>query len=108
MDLGSDDFEIRRLAVKALEGIAETAGPARRDALTANQPLEMQRRIEGLLLKLQFGPGALRTVRAVQLQEELDDPEALQLLQQLSRGAPGARLTEEAAAAVERVRQRPK
>jgi hypothetical protein len=76
--------------------------------MTPNGPLEMQRRIDGLLLKHKFGPGALRTVRAVQVLEELDDPEALRLLQELSRGAPGARLTEEAAAAAERIRPGPK
>jgi hypothetical protein len=108
VDLGSDDFEIRRLAEKEPERIGDTAGSALREALIANPPLETQPRIEGLLLKLKFGPGALRTVRAVQVLEELDDPEALRLLQELSRGAPGARLTKEAAAAVERVRPRPK
>ena len=45
-------------------------------------------------------------VRAVQVLEGLGDADALRLLQELARGAPGARLTEEAAPAVNRLTHR--
>src|SRR5262249_37301580 len=66
-------------------------------------------RIEDLLQKLD-GPvpsaANLRIIRAVQVLEYTDDPEARKLLEKLAQGAPTARLTQEAKAALERLAKR--
>jgi hypothetical protein len=72
---------------------------------------EVAKRIERLLDKLQdegtaSGEG-LRELRAVELLERLADPNADKVLQALSEGAAGARLTQEARAACERRRDPP-
>jgi hypothetical protein len=46
---------------------------------------------------------ALRTVRAIEVLERTATPEACKLLRELAKGAPGARLTREAAAALKRL-----
>jgi hypothetical protein len=109
-DLGSDDYEPRQRAAAALATIVELAGPALRQALASSPSLETRRRIERLLSRLD--PAAaltgeqLRAARAVQVLEGIGDAEALRLLQELARGAPGARLTEEAMAALARLQSK--
>jgi hypothetical protein len=106
-DLGSDVFESRQQAEEELARRDEAAGPALRQALAANPSLEARRRIERLLKKIEPPPvlpgHTLRSLRAVQALEGQDNAEALGLLQELSRGAAGARITDEAAAAVARL-----
>jgi hypothetical protein len=104
-DLSSDDFEQRRLATDHLERLGELAGPALRAALDAGPPLEAGRRMTDMLAKLRPGalsPEALRGVRGVQVLETIANPEACQVLAVLAGGAAGARLTQEAKAALER------
>jgi hypothetical protein len=66
-------------------------------------------RIEALLGKLE-GPVAsaetLRSIRAVEALEHIATPEARDLLDRLAAGAPEARLTREAKAALERLGRR--
>jgi len=102
-ELGSDDFEARRQAAEGLERLGESAAPALRQALVGAPALEPRRRLEALLKKTQTSllpPNVVRGIRAVQTLERLRTPEARQLLQELARGAPGMRLTEDAAAAL--------
>lgn len=106
--LDSDVFEQRRAAMQALESAGPLAGPALRTALAANPPLEVRRRVEALLEALDpktLPPATLRTIRAVQALEVIGTPAARQLLAEQAAGAPGARLTEEAAAACARLRE---
>ncbi len=112
VDLGSDVFERRQEAEEELDRLGVQAGPALRQALAGDVPLEARRRIEQLLAKLDR-PAALsgeplRMVRAVQVLEGAGDPGALRLLRKLAQGGPGALLTDEAAAAVRRLEQRAK
>ena len=110
-DLGGDDFELRQQAEQALDRLGEGAGAALRQALAGYPPLEARRRIDGLLKKLDpivVTTEQLREGRALQVLEGLGSPDALRLLRELSRGAAGARLTEDAAAAIERLERHAK
>jgi WD40 repeat protein len=105
-DLSSDDFEQRRLATDHLERLGELAGPALRAALAAKPPLEAHRRMTEMLAKLRPGvlpPEVLRGVRGAQVLETIANSEARKVLAVLAAGAAGARLTQEAQAAVERL-----
>jgi hypothetical protein len=86
------------------------AEPALKKALEDRPSLEARKRIERLLDKLPTEEPTsgeeLRGLRAVELLERLAQPEADKLLQALSEGAAGARLTREARAALERRRSR--
>jgi RNA polymerase sigma factor (sigma-70 family) len=109
-DLDSADFTQREQATAELAKLGHVAEPALMKALEDRPPLEARRRIEGLLDKLPTEEPTsgeeLRRLRAVELLERLAQPEADDLLQVLSEGAGGARLTQEARAALERRRSR--
>jgi RNA polymerase sigma factor (sigma-70 family) len=102
--LGSTDFSRREAASERLASLADRAGPALRAALKADLSAEQRRRIEKALATLTDVPPAnkLRDLRAVEVLERIGTPEAKQLLEKLARGAPEARLTREAKAALAR------
>jgi RNA polymerase sigma factor (sigma-70 family) len=108
-DLDSPVFGERAKASRELEGQGELAEPLLRKTLAADPSPEVRRRIEALLDKLQ-GPvtftETLRSIRAVEVLEHIATPEAQQLLQKLADGAPAARLTRDAKAALERLSSR--
>lgn len=104
-DLQSEKFERRQQAYAELEKLGEQAEPQLREALTKQATLELHRRIEQLLARLDQldGPGDwLRRMRAFAVLEQMDVPEAEQLLKAIAAGAAEARLTKEAKAALER------
>jgi WD40 repeat protein len=104
-ELDGDDFAARRRAAAELEGLADAAAPALRKALEKPPSAEARRAIERALGRLDTPtPGRLRAVRAVEALEWVGTPEAARLLEELARGAAGATLTAEAAAARERLR----
>jgi WD40 repeat protein len=107
-DLGSDQFKTRDAATKELEKIGEAAGGALEKALTAKVTLEIRQRLERLLELLDDsnpGPEKLRQIRAVESLEQISTEEARRLLDRLvDEGAPGARLTREAEAALRRMK----
>lgn len=78
-----------------------------------NKPsVEVRRRVEQLLDKaenahLRVDVQLLRSLRAVEVLERLATSEAGQVLQTLAKGNPQARLTQEAAAALQRLAKRP-
>jgi WD40 repeat protein len=109
LDLDSDTFARREEAARALEQLGETAEPALRRALSGAPSLELRRRAEGLLDTLERRPPRpehLRTLRALQVLEQIGTPEALQLLAHLATGEPDALLTREAKASLERLKRR--
>jgi WD40 repeat protein len=109
LDLGGDNFKQRERATEELGRLEEAVGPALREALAANPPLEARRRMEGLQKRLNpahLPPRTLRAVRAVQVLEAVASPEARGVLQELARGAPGVRVTDEAAATLRRLEAR--
>jgi len=67
-------------------------------------PLEVQRRVESLLTKLE--QTSVRSLRAVEVLEYIGSPEAKNVLETLATGAEGARLTKEAKASLERLDKR--
>jgi hypothetical protein len=105
-DLNSAKFAEREAASKNLEELAELAQPALEQQLAAKPSLEMRKRLEALLSKLDgpvTRPEMLRGLRAVEVLERLGTPEALQVLQALAQGAPAAWLTQDAHAALRRL-----
>jgi hypothetical protein len=110
-DLGSDRFEAREKARLGLEAQGELAETALRRVLAGNPGLEVQRRVEGVLDKLDREPPLpeqLRLLRAVTALERAGTKEARQLLELLASGAPQARVTQDAQAALERLARRPR
>jgi hypothetical protein len=105
-DLDSARFEIRQQASLELTRLGELAEPELKRALAGKPSLDVKRRIEELLHNL-HGPVSdretLRQLRAVETLEALGTLEARTVLQKLSQGAPGARLTREARAALDRL-----
>jgi len=104
-DLDSATFATRQAAVKQLEKLGDRAlGPLKK-ALNGNVGLEARRRLEQILNNMSDmpGPETVRTVRAIMVLERIGTPEARAVLESLTRGAHGARETEEAKASLERL-----
>jgi WD40 repeat protein len=108
-DLNSPRWKVRDSARRELERLSERAAPALRRAHAAAGSLEFRRRVYLLLAKLD-GPVRLpegrRALRAVEALEHMSTHEARALLEVLAAGVPQARLTQEARASLERLRQR--
>jgi WD40 repeat protein len=106
-DLDDNRFRVRSRATKELAGLGKLAGPALRRQLSEGpNSLERRHRIEGLLQQLDrvpLPPQEVRTLRAVQVLEQVGNAEAQQALRALARGARDARLTQEAQAALKRL-----
>jgi len=107
--LDDDNFKVREQATTELNMIGEAALPSLRQAMTVQVSVEARRRIERLLEK--FGgpappPEVLQALRAVEMLEHEGSPEARQVLEAVSQGAPQARLTQDAKAALERLAKR--
>ena len=80
-----------------------------RKALEGKPFLEAQRRLEELVNKLDGPvriPEQARDLRCVEVVEHIGSVEARRLLDELSKGAEGSRLTREAKAASARLSQR--
>jgi hypothetical protein len=104
-DLESDAFEEREKASRELEAAGELAEEALRKAVADSSSPEVRKRAEVLLVKLQPGgsPQRLRALRAVETLERIGTAESKEVLAALAKGAPGARLTREAATALARL-----
>ncbi len=111
VDLDSDKFAARKAAADELEKLGDQAAPALREVLTAKPSPDLRQRVEQLLARVDkdrhaLTPAQLQALRALELLERIATPEARQLLEKLSRGAPAAWLTVEAKAAHDRLAQR--
>jgi RNA polymerase sigma factor (sigma-70 family) len=107
VDLDSDQYPIRQAATEQLQSVRDEEQAQRvfRQALAGKPSLEVRRRLEGLLAganSLSAGE-TLRGVRAVEVLERIDIPEARQVLQALTKGSRERRLTREATAALGRL-----
>jgi WD40 repeat protein len=108
-DLDSPQFAVRDRATAELEKVAEMAAPTLRQFLRDQPAPEVRKRLEAVLDRLEgrlFAPEDLRTLRAVLVLEQIDTAEARRVLQALAKGAPAARRTQEAKAALERLSRR--
>ncbi len=104
-DLDGTDFAARRRAAAELERVADAAAPELRQALGKAPSAEVRRALKRALDGLEtLSPERLRATRAVEALEWMATPEAARLLEELARGAAGATLTAEAAAARDRLR----
>ena len=109
-DLDDDSFAVREKAAKELQNLGEMAEPALRKLLANPPSLEAELRAKTLLAqvtKMLTAPALLQQCRAVEALEHMATPAARQFLQELSAGAPGARLTREASAALRRLQENP-
>jgi RNA polymerase sigma factor (sigma-70 family) len=107
-DLDDDQFPVRQAAAKELEKLGETATGTLEKALAGKPSLELTRRIQGVLenhakMWQHPGPNNLRMLRALETLELAATPKARQVLERLAGGAAGARITQDAAAALERL-----
>jgi RNA polymerase sigma factor (sigma-70 family) len=107
-DLDSEAFAVRDKATAELEKWGEGALPILRKALEARPGLEARRRLKELIDKQEnqeWSPTGerLQVVRAVEALELAGTPESRQVLEILAGGAPWARLTRDARAALERL-----
>jgi RNA polymerase sigma factor (sigma-70 family) len=104
-DLDSDDFVTRTKANAELEKQGALAEAALKSALESKPSLDVQSRIQALLEKLHPWPDMpLQSWRAVVVLERIGNDDARLVLKTLSEGDPDARLTQEAKAALERLR----
>jgi WD40 repeat protein len=103
-DLESNRFTIRDKATRRLQEFAELIEPALRKRLTAEAPLDVRRRVQELLDRLQReSPEQMRLARAVEVLEHIGSAAACEVLQTLARGAAQARLTADARASLLRL-----
>jgi RNA polymerase sigma factor (sigma-70 family) len=108
-DLDADDFKVRSAAADELAKAGKAAEPALKKLLEGKPSVEVRQRAEALLRQLQTRiptPEQLRELRAVEVLERLDRAEARKALEALANGAPDARLTEDARAALARLARR--
>jgi hypothetical protein len=104
-DLDNDSFPRREEAMRKLRELGEQAEPELRAALKARPSPEQKRRIEELLAAPPGVPPPplpeeLRHLRALVVLERIGMSEARQLLEEVAKGTPSARLTGQARAAL--------
>jgi WD40 repeat protein len=104
--LDDADFAAREKAAAALASLGEGAREGLEAALVREPSPEVRRRLDALVNMLgPRSPRRLREARAVAVLEYVGTPEARQLLQELARGTPVARLTEESKEALRRLQR---
>lgn len=106
-DLDRPEFAVRSKALEKLDRLGEDIVPIlRKHSQKKDLSLETSRRLQSLITKLDPvnpSPQRLRDLRAVELLEYLGTTEAREQLRRLADGAPQARLTLDAAAALGRL-----
>jgi RNA polymerase sigma factor (sigma-70 family) len=106
-DLDSADFATRQKAAENLRQLGRLAEAVLRQAKEKAESVEVRRRAAELLAELEDAPTPpeeLRALRAVEVLEWIGTAKARELLGELAHGAAGARLTQAAAAALQRLR----
>jgi hypothetical protein len=104
-ELDSDDFAVRGRATREIEAFGELAQPALERVLAGTPSAEVRARVEELAERCApaRSPERLRGLRAIEVLEQVGTAEARAVLVALAKGAPEARLTREAKAALERL-----
>jgi hypothetical protein len=105
-DFESAQFAVRQKAADELEKLGSAAIVPLRDRLRQQPSLELRRRVEQLLQKLEPPPTReqLRDGQAIRVLEEISTPAAEKVLETLAKGQSGVWQTEQAVAALERLR----
>jgi WD40 repeat protein len=108
-DIQNDDPKVRDAALKELRRFGPEAIPPLRELQRTATDSKLQARLRAFLTLAELNgvtPASAespREVVAVQALEIIGTPEARQLLEEISKGAPSARLTEAAKAALRRL-----
>jgi hypothetical protein len=108
-DLDSNDFKTREKASRRLAEFGELAVQGVRKRLARTESAEVRHRVLKFLARFDAptpSPERLRRLRAVELLEGIGTPGARGVLAELAKGAAEAPLSQEAAAALERLRMR--
>jgi WD40 repeat protein len=109
-ELDSNKFKLRQKATTELEKIGEAAAPALEQLLAGQPSAETRQRAEALLKKLtgrsHVSGERLRSLRAIELLEQIGTPEARQVLKKLAAGAEGTLQTQAAQGALDRLTRR--
>jgi len=108
-DLDSNDFTVRDRAMKSLTGLERSAIPALKQAQEGKLSLEVGKRVEQLLTDADSptaSPERVRDLRALAILEQIGTAEARDTIKKVAGGAPEARLTHEAKAALFRLSER--
>lgn len=103
--LEHDEFRERQAALTDLRKLGAWIEPALRAALQEERSLESRRQLATLLKEIGAGPwppDVLRTVRTVQILEQIRTPAACRVLKALAAGAPGTWPTHAAEGALAR------
>jgi WD40 repeat protein len=121
--LDSEKFAERERATRELETLEDAAAAELRQTLTRKPSLEVRRRVEALLERLNkpltgerlqsmlerlnkpLTGEQLQSLRAIEVLEHIGTPQAREVLKTLSEGAPEARTTEEARRTLRRLDQ---
>jgi WD40 repeat protein len=106
--LDAAEFAERERAAEELEKLGQPIAASLRQSLSQKPSLEVRRRIEALLERVEGLPQGreLQALRAVEVLEDINTSEARTLLRKWGEGAAGARLTEEARQALQRCQAR--
>jgi RNA polymerase sigma factor (sigma-70 family) len=108
-DLDDEDFTTRERATADLKELGALVSAALREVVAKSSSAEARRRADGLLKELEnadIPPRELRALRSVEVLEWAATKEARARLLELTKGAPDARLTREAAATFKRLEGR--
>lgn len=107
LDQDSPTFAVRQASAKELEKADAQARLAIQKAIKEHTSLESRRRLEQIETALDIpNPDVLAAVRAIVVLEKVGSPEAVAILNALAKGAPTARPTEQARAALGRLLKR--
>jgi hypothetical protein len=107
-ELNGETVAGREKASKDLEGLADRPLAALQQALENKPPPEVRQRIEVILTHWTepVPPGALlQGIRAIEVLEQIDTPEALAVVRRVAEGVAEAPLTREAKATLRRLGQ---
>lgn len=106
-DLDGKDFKTRDKAAKELEALGPLAAPALEKLLQEKLPLDLQRRVEGLLdrsSRQALSVDELRALRGIEVLRGIPSSDAVAVLEALAKGADGAVITVEARKALAAVK----
>jgi len=109
-NLDSDDFNVREDASKNMAKLGWTAEPAMQKALAKTSSAEVKARLQRFFAALpeeKFDAITVFAARVTELLEQVGTPEAQDLLTELAKGPPSARLTQEAGDSVKRLEKTP-
>lgn len=109
-DLDDDDFKVRETATQNLERAGAVAKPLLEKTLAQKPSAEARRRLEELLEKTNqpISPAELRSLRTVEILEQIGNDEAQRLLRSLAGGAEASSLTRAAKQSLERLAKKEK